>query len=307
MNRFFLLCIVCSILNLTGCGPATVNKAVKKDQAALDSKQLYELVSGNSLILSAYNFSGTVYFDKDGLLSAIDNYNQQDIGKWDINDQNQLCMKFRVWYYGDPKCYRLLYNDLADRFTFFTSNGAAYYTAMQVQGDPSSLAENLHKKSAPRSVRKQLSENQSPGDVSPDQPSSTEETSPRDIVISPSASDDTGQTMKRLAGNCPGCKMVGIDLREASLIKANLEGADLSGADLRYANLRRANLKDANLAGALLTHANLPGADLSGANLTNCDLSGANLLLANFTDAEITGAQFVNANLERTIGLKTQQ
>lgn len=304
MINLFRLFFFCSILSLTGCGPATVNKAVKNDQTALDSKQILDTVTDNSLILSAYDFSGTVYFDNSGLISAVDNLNQRDIGKWDVNDQNQLCLKFKVWYYGDAKCYRVFNNEQADKLTFFTPNGAAYYTAMSVKGDPSDLAHLLGKKSTPQSVRKQYTDNQarSSGAAAQTPPAKN-----REIAISSSEDDDSVQTVKRLAGDCPGCKMAGIDLKEASLIKANLQGADLSGADLRYANLRRANLKDANLKGARLTHANLPGADLSGANLTDCDLTGANLLLANFTDADTTGARFTDANLERTIGLNTQQ
>lgn len=303
MNRLIYSFLVCSILSLTGCGPATINKAVKQDLSALDSRQIFDIVSGNSLILSAFDFSGTVYFESSGLLSAVDNQAQQDIGKWDVNDQNELCMKFRVWYYGDAKCYRIFNNEQAEKLTFFTRNGSAYYTAKNVKGDPSSLAKHIGKKSPPRSVRKQFTDSQGPEESGPSQ---TSQTGNREIAISSSQNNDAGLTVKRLAGDCPGCKMAGIDLREASLIKANLQGADLSGADLSYANLRRANLKGANLKGARLTHANLPGADLSGANLSNCDLTGANLLLANLTDADTTGAQFDNANLERTIGLKTQ-
>ena len=303
MNRLFLMFCICSVIGLSGCGPATVNKAVKQDQTALDSKQIFDLVAGNSLILSAYDFSGTVYFDKSGLLAAVDNQNQRDVGKWDINDQDQFCMRFRVWYYGDPRCYRVFNNEQAERLTFFTTNGAAYYTAMHVSGDPASLAENLGLEAPVKSVRKQYADGQ------PDRASAADRSDTgqnRDMMVSSSSAHDEAQTVKRLAGNCPGCKMAGIDLREASLIKANLEGADLSGADLRYANLRRANLKDADLSGAQLTHANLPGADLRGADLTDCDLTGANLLLANLTGAVTTDAKFTDANLERTIGLQTQ-
>ncbi|MCG6929317.1 MAG: pentapeptide repeat-containing protein [Desulfofustis sp.] len=306
MHRLFCRLLFCSLLGLSGCGPATINQAVKDEQSPLDSRQIFDIVSGNSLIMLAPNFSGTVYFDENGLLSAVDNQDQRDIGTWDVNDQDQLCMKFKLWYYGDTKCYRVFNDEQEEKLSFFTTNGAAYYTAVSVAGDPASLASRLGTSSSPRSVRKQYSDSDSSGRTSP----SSQQAASADrseITVSPSTSDDTEKTVKRLAGDCPGCKLAGLDLRETSLIKANLQDADLSGADLRYANLRRANLKGANLEGANLTHANLPGADLTGANLRNCDLTGANLLLANFTDADTAGANFTNANLERIIGLNRQQ
>ena len=300
MNRIFYLLLCFAVGTISGCGPITSKQAAKQDNTELTSEQIFAIIADNSLIMSAYDFSGTVYFDQGGLLSAVDNENQRDVGKWDLTDENQLCLKFRIWYYGDIKCYAVYDNQQADKLTFFTSNGAAYYTAMKVAGDPAALAKNIEKSAAPKSVRKQIASQQSPSTA----PSSASTPAPpREIAIAPSTENDSGQTAKRLAGNCPGCSMAGMDLKEASLIKANLQDADLSGADLRYANLRRANLNGANLSRALLNHANLPGADLSNADLRGADLSGANLLLANFTDADVSGAIFTNANLEKTIGL----
>ncbi|MGI9537278.1 MAG: pentapeptide repeat-containing protein [Desulfocapsaceae bacterium] len=300
MNRVFFLLLFFSVVLISSCGPITSKQAAKQDNTELNSEQIFSVIADNSLIMSAYDFRGTVYFDQSGLLSAVDNENQRDVGKWDLTDENQLCLKFRIWYYGDIKCYTVFDNQQADKLTFFTSNGAAYYTAMKVKGDPAALAKQIEKASPPKSVRKQIAAQQSPSTapVITDKPAP-----PKDIEIDTSPENDSGQTAKRLAGNCPGCNMAGMDLKEASLIKANLQNADLSGADLRYANLRRANLNGANLRDALLTHANLPGANLSNADLRGADLSGANLLLANFTDADVSGAIFTNANLEKTIGL----
>ena len=289
------------LLLLAGCGPITSKQAAKQDSTLLKAEQIFEIVADNSLVMSAYDFSGTVYFERSGLLAAVDNEKQRDVGKWDLTDKNQLCLKFRLWYYGDIKCYTVYDNQQADRLTFFTTNGAAYYTAKQVKGDPESLAGKLEKASPPRSVRRQIASQQGDSTATP-----TEDEPPpsRGVVINPSPAGDSNLTAKRLAGDCPGCNMAGIDLKEASLIKADLEGANLSGADLRYANLRRANLSGANLQNAQLNHANLPGANLTNADLRGADLSGANLLLANLTDAEVRGAVFTNANLEKTIGLE---
>lgn len=295
--------VLCFMLLLaSGCGPITSKQAVKRDSTQLDAEQIYQIVSDNSLIMSAYDFSGTLYFEQSGLLSAVDNEKMRDVGRWDLTDENQLCLKFRVWYYGDIKCYTVFDNQQADKLTFFTTNGAAYYTAMMVEGDPESLAAQIKKSSPPRSVRREIAAQQGDGSATQAETSAPS----RDIKIDASSENDSGLTAKRLAGNCPGCNMEGMDLKEASLIKANLEGANLSGADLRYANLRRANLNGANLRDARLNHANLPGADLSRADLRGADLSGANLLLANFTDADVSGAIFTNANLEKTIGLPNQ-
>lgn len=300
MQSVFLFWAFALLLMLSNCTPITSKQAVKQDSTQLKSEQIFEIVADNSLVLSAYDFSGTVYFDRNGQLAAIDNEKQRDVGKWDLTDEGQLCLKFRIWYYGDIKCYTVYDNQQADRLTFFTTNGAAYYTAKQIEGDPESLVGKLEKASPPRSVRRQIASQQG---ESPSSPSSSEPSTSRDVIINPSSENDSDLTVKRLAGNCPGCNMTGMDLREASLIKANLEGADLSGADLRYANLRRANLSGANLQDARLNHANLPGANLTNADLRGADLSGANLLLANLTDADVSGANFTNANLEKTIGL----
>ncbi len=297
----FMLCA--SAILISSCGPLTSRQAAKQDSTQLEAEQIFEIVADNSLMMTAYDFSGTVYFQRNGQLVAVDNEKQRDVGRWDLTEENQLCLKFRVWYYGDIKCYTVYDNQQADRLTFFTTNGAAYYTAKQRKGDPEKLAGNIEKTSSTRTVRQQIAEQQGGTPTSEPEPQSAPA---GDIVISSSSAEDSDLTAKRLAGNCPGCNMAGMDLREASLVKANLAGANLSGADLRYANLRRANLNGANLQNARLNHANLPGANLSGADLRGADLSGANLLLANLTEAEVDGAIFTNANLEKTIGLESK-
>lgn len=302
MKSVLLLLLGAMLLLVASCGPITSKQAAKQDSTQLKAEQIFAIVADNSLVMSAHDFSGTVYFERNGQLAAVDSEKQRDVGKWDLNDENQLCLKFRLWYFGDIKCYTIYDSPQADRLTFFTNNGAAYYTAKQVKGDPEGLASKLEKASPSRYLRRQIASQQG---ESPSPPPESEPPPSRNVAISSSSENDSDLTAKRLAGNCPGCNMTGMDLKEASLIKANLEGADLSGADLRYANLRRANLSGANLQNARLNHANLPGADLTNADLRGADLSGANLLLANLTDAEVSGAIFTNANLEKTIGLES--
>ena len=302
MKRVVYFLLFASLILIYGCGPVTSKQAARQDSTQLEAEQIFEIVADNSLMMTAYDFSGTVYFQRNGQLAAVDNEKQRDVGRWDLTDQDQLCLKFRVWYYGDIKCYTVFDNQQADRLTFFTTNGAAYYTARKLEGDPESLAGKIEKTSPPRTVRKQIASQQ---EASSEPAAEPEPARAKAIVIDSSSAEDSDLTAKRLAGNCPGCNMAGMDLKEASLVKANLAGANLSGADLRYANLRRADLNGANLQNARLNHANLPGANLSGADLRGADLSGANLLLANLTDAEVGGAIFTNANLEKTIGLES--
>lgn len=289
------------LITAAGCAPLTSQQAINRDNIQLTGEELLRAVSDKSLILNAYDFSGTVYFQSDGQLSAVDNQNQRDIGRWKISDNQELCLKFRLWYFGDSKCYTVFNNAQADRLTFFTTNGAAYYTAMSIAGDPAALSEQIEPPSSKNTAATQAisQKDRHP----PDDDLSKTSGDDRRVVVPANQKSDSAQTVKRLAGDCPGCNMAGINLKEASLVKANLTGANLEGADLRYANLRRADLAGANLKNARLNHANLPGADLSGADLTGADLSGANLLLANFTGADVSGALFSNANLEKTIGL----
>ena len=56
----------------------------------------------------------------------------------------------------------------------------------------------------------------------------------------------------RVTKSCSGCRLKGVDIRNA-----NLAGADLSNADLRWARLDSVNLNGANLQGANLRHARL--------------------------------------------------
>jgi hypothetical protein len=293
---------------LTGCGPATLGTAEKGRQAALDARQIFDLVSANTLRLTAYDFDGQIFFGADGSMSGLDSQKQQDTGSWDISSENRLCMKFRIWYHGDIKCYAIVPGDGENLFNFFTSNGAAYYAATVVEGDPQKLARQVKPKESKRYLRESLAA----AEPSDKRSVPAAAAAPSAIKSTGVPADDTAAaggsvSIARLARNCPGCSLSGADLKEKNLIKANLEGADLSGADLRYTNLRRARLKGANLEGAKLNHANLPGADLRECNLKNADLRGANLLLADLSGADLDGADLTDAYLENTRGLKNDE
>jgi hypothetical protein len=271
----------------------------------LGARAIFDLVAGNSMQLTAYDFDGRIYFSRDGQLSAIDAEGQKDYGSWDISSDDRICLKFRLWYYGDLKCYSIVPDQSGTSLSFFTSNGAAYYSGNISQGDTANLAVNIPKKKSKRFLRDQFA--QSGTDA---QPAGTAAAPAAEAVQSepppapaPQALSEDPTAIRRLAKNCPGCNLAGADLKELDLVRANLEGADLSRADLRYANLRRANLAGADLSGAKLSYANLPGADLRNCTLRNADLEGANLLMADLTGADLTGAKLVNAYLENAKGI----
>lgn len=299
MKYLLTLLFLASSLLVMSCSPMTLNKVQKHGADTLDARDIFNLVSGNTLSLTAYDFDGTVYFDEQGRLAAVDNEGQKDSGRWDIKNNNQLCIKFSLWYYGDVKCYSIVNNNESDNILFYTTNGAAYYTGLVHGGDSSNLSSTIPQKKSSTYLRKSLSAEQT--GESPD-PKSHQE-SDRPLSTQPTTIE-TSSGVRRLAQNCKGCDLSGVDLKEAMLVKAELENANLSNADLRYANLRRARLAGANLSGAQLNHANLPGADLRGCNLQGADLSGANLLLTDLTGADLSGANLTNAHLEKTIGLE---
>jgi len=294
---FLSLFFVCS------CAPMTQKQSKSKGWNPLSSKQIYSLVSGNSMHLTAINFDGRIFMRKDGKLSARDLINNTDTGTWDINTENQLCLKFNTWYFGDIRCYSIYAKEGSNSYQFFTSNGARYYTGTMLSGDSAKLGKFIKEKKGSQYLRGQFAGDQ------PKEKKSSQTSAPvvslKQKKYSP-AKGEMEHSIKTMAQNCPGCNLEGADLRKISLINANLEGAKLKGSDLSRANLRRANLKGADLSGALLINTNLPGADLRQCDLHGANLSGANLIKADLTGADTAGAIFTGAHLEGVKGLKKQ-
>ena len=106
--------------------------------------------------LSAYDFDGTVYFSEQGAMAGLDNEAQKDTGRWDIKDTDQLCLKFRTWYYADLRCYSVVLDQDRNVISFFTSNGAAYYSGSVSDGDSLGLQSQIKSQKPSTFVRSTL-------------------------------------------------------------------------------------------------------------------------------------------------------
>ena len=256
-----------------------MKQMITDGKTPLTKTQLQEIITDHVLHLEAIDLDAKVHYLPDGRLTATDLHGEKDAGKWSISADDALCMKFKHWYFGDIKCYKLF--DEKNAYVFFTTNGARYYTGTKV---PENEATAISQPPSDPSNAKALEEEPSPG--------------------TPLSNEEREHALISLARNCPDCDLAGVDLVEAQLVAANLAGANLAGADLRSANLRRANLAGAKLTGAKLAGTNLAGANLTDADLTDADLTGSNLIRANLTGAKVNGADFSGAHLESIQGYK---
>jgi uncharacterized protein YjbI with pentapeptide repeats len=109
-----------------------------------------------------------------------------------------------------------------------------------------------------------------------------------------------------------GVSLQGAQLREASLERARgqgasfddaqlqgatIESAEFQRASINKAQLQKASLNDANLQGALLDDARLQGSSLKKAKLRGASLKGAELQNSVLTDADLDDANFQKASL----------
>jgi hypothetical protein len=229
--------------------------------------------------------------------------NNVDYGVWDITDGGKLCLKFKIWYFGDINCYSS-YNDPDDssQYLFFTRNGALAYTVTASSGNSHHINIKTRKDKKRKFVRKDMTRGHSVQEPDP-APAPAPVVTPTNRGSS-EAKEEVRHTVKSMAQNCPGCNFENADLRQAHLVGANLKDANLRDADLSRANLRRADLEGANLKGATLLSTNLPGANLRNADLRGADFTGSNLIRADFTGADMKGCIFDNTLQEGAKGLK---
>ena len=292
------------LLILSGCASSTLDTAEKKGGVAQDAQEIFDLSNENTLRLISSDFDSYIYFSQDGSMSAKSIFNNNaDYGVWDITDGGKLCLKFKLWYFGDINCYSI-YNDPDDssQFLLFTRNGALAYTVTASSGNSHHIKIKNKKDKRTKYVRKNMSRGQSVQEPAP-------APAPAAAVIptnqgSSESKEEVMHTVKTMAQDCPDCNFEDADLRQAHLVGANLKGANLKDADLSRANLRRANLEGANLKGATLLSTNLPGANLRNADLRGADFSGSNLIRADFTGADMKGCILENTLQEGARGLK---
>lgn len=276
------------LMLLCACAPVTMDHFLADGTPPLTGQQLHEVLYNRSLHLEAIDFDAQVNYLPNGHLTAKNRQGIKDSGKYSISPDGRLCMQFDLWYYGDLKCYQVVKD--REKYVFFTSNGARYYTGMMSRKNDLEVAKHSQHEN-----NNSNSHNQSATFGRSDSTSN--------ITKAFLSEAEKKQALISLARNCPDCNFAGVDLRRAQLITANLAGADLSRADLREANLRRANLSGANLSGANLARTNLAGADLSNCDLSDADLTGSNLIRATLTGAKLDGTVFFGAHLESIQGL----
>jgi len=269
------------LLLFVACAPVTTKQFLEAGKTALTEKQLHELLDDHSLHLTAIDFDAQLRYQSNGHLVATSLQGVKDTGKWSVDSEGRVCMKFDKWYYGDQKCYTVFPDK--ETFVFFTANGARYYTATATS----------------TSTGDQTGAGQSSA-------SDSNSLLPNRVTAGETVFSDAEKKLAliSLARDCPDCNFAGVDLSGAQLVGANLAGADLSRANLESSNLRQANLAGAKLSGARLSGSNLAGADLSDCDFSGADLSGANLVRATIAGAKFQGANLLGAHLEQTKGLQ---
>jgi len=307
--------ILCCLIFLAGCAPTSVKKLEQKAGARpLPPEAVLKLVDGNTLFVKSFEEESWLYFDHSGKLFGKDIDNNKDLGRWDVSEDAELCMRMNHWWYGDLLCYQVIAAN--GKYHLATGNGVLKYTGIQYPGDARHLyyAVKKKKKSYRHSLRAKNRSVRAREETTAEVAQPREETDQFSSSITEErpVSSESGErtirsTIKWMARDCPGCNLAETNLKKADLVGAQLAGANLRGALLRMANLRRADLEGANLAGADLSYANLPGANLRGADLTGASFKGANLIKADLTGAKIKGADFSNALLESVRGLPKQR
>lgn len=294
---------------LSGCGPTTATQFTEKyDADRLPPEQILRLVNGHTLLFVSFHEDSYFYFDRSGRVYGIDIYKNRDIGKWDVADTGELCIKLEHWWNGYLKCF-FIYSD-GEKYALTDNSGVIAFNARQFEGDYKNqyyVPQKKERTSYRRSILKeQTDQQQETEQLQAEQAPAPEEKMDLGLSTSSySASDaELKSTVKWMAKDCPGCNLANTNLRKADLVGAKLQGANLFGANLSMADMRRADLSDANLAHADLSFANMPGAVLRNCDLRNANLKGANLIRADLTGANLEGALLEEALLEGVQGLK---
>lgn len=284
-----ILLLLLSALLLMGCSSINTEKTIAEGGKLMLSADLERIVSGNTLYMSEYDSNATVKFFKDGGLLGKNNHGAASKGKWYINGNDKLCLKFKKWGHGDLICYSVY--QIGDEYRQFGPGGllAGSFTVV------SDIASDNADQDADETAEP-VDQFAVPVPAFVPAPSTSPTVLPEKAVIA-KQEHTTASTVEK-ARNCPGCDLQKTDLAGANLTKAVLPGANLTGANFQGASLKMANLKGATLKGANLSNANLAGADLAGADLTGANLTGTELFgttLKGSTLDDVIGADFMGA------------
>jgi uncharacterized protein YjbI with pentapeptide repeats len=324
-KHIFSLLLVLLVI-LPGCGKRLhTEDAVEQGAKQLSYDDILGIVSEKTLHIVSWDKSveADVTLYGSGKIAAVNTLGHKSDGKWKVDQNNTLCLRYDQWANRDMQCYSVYKMD--DVFKMFRADGGLESTFTVAGGEQEQqvisgigLGQAMPDSTVRSEVIAEPETNRTV--VIPD--TSTTPTRPESGAKNDSwwkfglfkgEGEDTGPTMGDYAApptplsremthlldekECVHCDLTSQNLQKASLKKADLEQADLSGADLSGAFLKNANLKKATLAGAKLSGADLEGADLSGANLEGANLEGANLEDANLEGASLAKARLVDAVL----------
>ncbi len=326
-NRLFLSLLLILLISLSGCSKRINTKdALEQGAKRLSYDDIAGLVSGKTLHIISWDKSveADVTLDDNGKISAVNTAGEKTAGKWKIDKDNTLCIRYDQWANRDMKCYAVFSMD--DGYKMFQPEGGleSTFTVSGLSRESRSSDMNLRNGSpADSDLRSEIIPEPETNRtvIIPDANAKTNEDADQTKSDSwwkfgwfGSNSDDKNKDiyadytapptplsreMTHLLDEkeCLHCDLTNQNLQKASLKKAELDQADLSGADLTGAFLKGASLKKTILTGAKLAGADLEGADLSGANLEGANLEGANLEDANLEGAVLTKARLVDAIL----------
>lgn len=312
---------------LPGCGKRlTVKDAAEDGAKQLSYDDILGLVSEKTLHIVSWDKSveADVTLSGSGKVAAVNSLGHKSEGKWKVDTDNTLCIRYDQWANREMQCftvykmdddYRMFRPDGGMESTFTVAGGEQEQQVISGIGTGQAMpGSSVRSEVIPEPETNRTVVIPDAGAV-PSRPDTgtgndgwwkfgwfgddaeekTEE-SMSDYAVPPTP---LSREMTHLLDEkeCVHCDLTNQKLQNASLKNADLEEADLSGADLSGADLKNANLKKATLAGAKLAGADLEDADLSGANLEGANLEGANLEDANLEGAKLSRARLVDAIL----------
>ena len=325
-SKHIIYLLLVLLVVLPGCSKRLHSKdAAEQGAQQLSYDDILGLVSEKTLHIINWDKSveADVTLYGNGKVSAVNSLGHKSDGKWKVDKDNTLCIRYDQWANRDMQCYTVFKMD--DDFKMFRTDGGLESTFTVVGGGQEQqvysgigLGQSMPGSSVRSEILPEPETNRTV--VIPDNSAASSQAGDtkhdkwwKFDWFGDNAGEDSQETVGDFAvppaplsremthlldeKECVHCDLTSQNLRNASLKKADLEQADLSGADLSGAFLKHANLKNATLAGAKLAGTDLEGADLSGANLEGVNLEGANLEDANLEGATLTKARLVDAIL----------